>query len=838
MADVTQYPQNYVLTSTEQTKQLNIVLSIDGLPVSFSVSNTYTRIRYGDLGIYYGMPDVVYGALRVRDDVKSYLSFDSGMTLSQRLEPEQGRASISQFSFTLIDKDGYVSQVVSPGGGILNEILGRAVTVRMGYLNNSYPEDYFVVFRGIITNVQIIAGKVNLSIGDANQKRRSATFKVAKTTLVSTITDTQLAIPLNSIVNFYNLIVDEGAVAPNLWTVKPYIKIQDEVIPYGYGAISGTTITALARGGVYARSTSAIAHDLGTECSNAIEVNGHPLNLALRIMLSGWGGSPWKAGVKCTALGLVIDGSVTPAANVIVLPPAIDADIDYGLVIGDRVQITGSTAGNDGTYTITNFGNCEGFSNRLIYISSNLALENPATSVTLSFYSQFDVLPENAGLKLTPNDIDVKTHIKYRDTVFVGTEYFMVLYITSQQTGKSFIESEMYLPIGAYSLTRYGRLSMGYTKPPVAADKLVVLDANNVINPQNIALSRGLNNRKFYNEIQFQYDSTDAGEFQEVIRSVDTDSLNKIGILQLLPINSQGLKAAYGAGILANRICNRLLTRFKQAAYDVQLSTFWNPGTFIEAGDGVVLRDGGYLKLTNFADGSRNLGSQVLEVTDRSIDLKTGQVKLTLTQALGNVLNARYAVISPSSQIAAVGTTTSQIKIKPSYGNTVSESLKWTQLVGIDLLIHDYAFTHVETRTLKGLSSTLPDTLILSSPLSFLPGENYIVDVARYGSNTDSAYNALAKAVYAFTDPTLTVLAGISTTQFTVSLGDLANLPLGATLFIRSSDWSLRSPDVTVIQIISANTIVVSESLGFTPSSGQKIELIGFLDSGGAYRFL
>jgi hypothetical protein len=834
----TQYPDNYVLTTAAQTKQLNIVLCIDGLSTCFSVANTYTRVRYGDAGIYYGTPGVVYGALRLRDDVKSYLSFDSGMTLSQRLEPEQGRASISQFSFTLIDKDGYVSQVVSPGGGLLNEILGRAVTVRMGYLNNSYPEDYFVVFRGIITNVQIVAGKVNLSIGDANQKRRSATFKVAKTTLTSDVNNSQLNIPINSIVNFYDLIVNESPATPNLWSVKPYCIIENEIIPYGFGAISGNTITAYSRGGVYARGTSATAHANGTNVTNGIEINGHPINLALRIMLSGWGGQPWKTGVICTALGLVIDGTVTPAANVIVLPPAIDADIEYGLVVGDRVQISGSTAGNDGTYTITAFGTCEGFTNRLIYLSANLAIENPASSVTLSFYSQFDVLPDNAGLALTPNDVDVKTHIKYRDTVFVGTEYFMVLYITSQQTGKAFIESELYLPMGAYSLTRYGRLSMGYTKPPIAADKLIVLDANNVINPQNISVSRGLNNRKFYNEIQFQYDATDAGNFQEVVRSVDTDSLSKIGILQLLPIASQGLKAQYGGGILANRICNRLLTRFRQAAFDVQLSTFWNPGTFIEAGDGVVLRDGGYLHLTNFANGTRNLGSQVLEVTDRTIDLKTGQVKLTLTSALGNILDARYAVVSPSSQISAEGTTTSQVKIKPSYGNTVDEALKWTQLVGIDLLIHDYTFSQVETRTLIGISSTQPDTLLLSSPLSFLPGEDYIIDVARYGSGTDATYNSLAKAVYCFIDPTLSVLAGLSTTQFTVSLSDLSKLSLGASLFIRSNDWSLKSPDVKVSEIMSPNTIVVSESLGFIPSSGQKIELVGFLDGGGAYRYI
>jgi hypothetical protein len=834
MAGFTEYPTNYQLFTSQQSKQLNVAFEIEGLPFVFGVQNTYTKVRYGDPNTFYGQTGLVYGALRVLDNSRPYLMFDSGLTLSQRLEPEQGRGSISQMSLSLIDKDGFVSQVISPGGGILDEILGRPVIIRMGYVQTSYPEDYCVIFRGVITQVQIVAGKVNFSIGDANQKTRSATFKAAKALLTSAIDASTLSIPVNNVLNFYDLIIDQSAVTYSQWRVKPYVKVQDELISYGYGAISGSTITGLARG---ARNTTAAPHDLATEASNAVEIQGHPLDVALWIMLSGWGGSPWVADVPAQAFGVVIDLNVTPAFNVICLPAGKNADIDYGLVIGDRVQISGSSNGNDGTYTITAFGSSEGFANRLIYLNQNLNVENPTTA-TLSFYSQFDVLPMNCGLQLTPNDVDIKTFIQYKTQVFNSAEYFMQFYLTNQTVGKSWIEQEIFLPLGAYSLTRYGRLSLGYMKPPIAADKLVVLNANNLVNPEAISVTRGMNNRKFYNQIQYQYDRDDAGNFKTVIRNVDTDSLNRIGILQLLPINSSGLKSAFGGGVLANRVATRLLTRFKKAAYDITVQAQWNPGTFIEAGDGIVLQDNGYLQLTNFATGERDLGTQVLEVTDRTIDLKSGAVRLTLTSGIDNNLNARYGVISPSSQISATGSTASQLKLKKSYGNTGDEIVKWSQLIGSYIEVHSYDYTYREVKRLTGVSQTQPDTVILDSDLSQVPSEDFILDVAPYGSGSDATYNQLVKSVYTSVAPTLTVLTGISTTQFAVSLADFAKVLEGAAIQVRNQNYSLLSPEVTVTQKISPNTIEVSSSLGFTPSSGQRVEIVGFLDTGGAYRLL
>lgn len=835
MPSLTIYPSEYQKFTTQQSKQINVVLLIDGLSFAFGTNFTYTRVRYGDPDIYFGQPGLVYGALKLNQSVKPWLMMGSSLALSQKLEPEQGRASISQFTFQLIDKDGEVSKVVSPGGGYLDEILGRFVQVKVGYVQTSYPEDYWTAFRGMITQVQIVAGRVTLTLGDSNQKKRQATFPKTTTSLSATINNTQTNIPVFSTSDFYDLLSDEGIGNWANWTVQPYIKMQDEWCGYGFGALTATQVTALSRTPTHSRGTIPAAHDIDTEVSTGVQLYDHAITIALKLMLSGWNG-PWKTDQTVTALGTTYDPAVTPAANVIVLPPGINADVDLGLVVGDIVTVAGSTAGNNGTYNITAFGNADGFINRLIYINSNLTLENPAPSVTLSFRSKYDVYPVKAGLKMTPNEVDVKTHEYLRDTYFTGGENLFKLFVSGQKVGKEFIEKECYLPLGAYSLTRYGRMSMGFMKPPLASDNLVFLNYGNIIEPETISIVRGLNLRKWFNQIQYEYDATDDGEFQSVQRNIDSESLTKIGMMQLLPIAASGVRGANG-GILAQRVARRLLSRFKKGAFDIQLKVFWNPGTFIEVGDVVLLRDDGTLHLTNFETGERDLKEQLYEVTDRTLDIKTGQVRLTLTSGLGTLVTDRYGVISPSSRITATSTTTSQIRIKDSYGNVVNEFEKWTPYIGQEVTIHNDNWTTVGTTTLTGINAGDPYVLTLSPPLAFTPGEDFILDIAAYPTSTDPADGNLYKVLFDHVAPSLTVTSGVSNTSFNVSLSDAAKIPPGAVIYVRNTDFSLFSPEVQVTSVVGT-LVTVAEDLGFTPALNQRVELVGFLDGGGPYRML
>lgn len=817
------FPSTYTQLNANKTKLLNLVLEIDGLSTRYSIAPTYSTVTYGMAGLTYGLAGLVYGGNVIDNDTKPYISMESTLTISQRLEPEQGRASISQMSLVLIDKDGEVSNVVSPGGTALPEILGRAVTIRVGYQASGYPDDYYVAYRGIITTVTVQSGRVTLQFGDANQKRRSAVFKLAKETLDTAIIGSPTTI-FTQTDNFYQIGAPGDPVDAN---VKCYLAIEDEVIQYGQILTPGQ-ITAITRG---QRGTVAADHAAGVDIQNTIQLEGHPMTLALKIMLSGWNG-PYLSGETFQALGT--NGSVA-VTNGILLEADKDADLDYGLTVGDTVIVTDPSLVQT-SYTITAIEDGQGRQNRVLRTSTPTPSVPVATGYTLAFRSQFDTLPVLAGLKLSPRDVDVAGHLELKNTDLVDAAYYMQLYVQSQQVGKEFIEQQLYLPIGCYSLTRFGRLSVNITKTPLASSLLQFLTVDNILDPEQITEVRGMNTRKFFNEIQYNFDQADDGRYLSVRRSLDTTSLNQIGILQLLPISSNGLKTAFGADTLIATISTRLLDRYKRAAYEIKVKTNFETGSLIEVGDVVALYDNGTLHLTNFFTGERDLGTTLFEVIDRSLDVKTGVVSLGLISGQFGSASDRFGTISPSS-IVTTGSTTTTIRISPSYGAALEE-LKWEDYIGQQIMVRNDDWTSVQYATLDSIDTvTSPVGLVVSPALSVAPSSGYKVEVPEYPTSANPKVNQLYKVIHCFCDPTVPLTGGSGQYAFTVSAGNIGKFLVNAIVKIRDATWTSVSPEVKIVAVdAGTNTVTVDNALGFTPTSSYYADLVGFADGGAGYR--
>ena len=209
---------------------------------------------------------------------------------------------------------------------------------------------------------------------------------------------------------------------------------------------------------------------------------------------------------------------------------------------------------------------------------------------------------------------------------------------------------------------------MKLTLPPIAGQKIPVLDNTNILEPASIKVERQLNNRRFFNNVQYKYDIDDAGDFTNIKNYLDSDSLNIIGASSQLPINSLGLKTDLGASNFTDRRGIQLLNRYKDAAYEISsVKVNWGTGSQIEAGDVVIFKDEGKLQISNLATGERDLGVQRFEIIDRQIDIKSGNVTLRLLSNLGYQVTDRFAVISPTSRVAATGSTNDRIKIVDSF---------------------------------------------------------------------------------------------------------------------------------------------------------------------------
>lgn len=838
-------PAKFLIYNALNTKNLVVVVDIDGLDL-FTSDSVVRYLQYGDPYVYgdpitYGQVLVPLGSRSGERGVQSLLSLDGGsITISQRLEPEQGRGSISTISMSFIDKDGYMTRACA-SGPIVDEILGKQVRVFIGYKETAYPDDYFIVWRGRVGQVNFDTTKCTLQFVDPNVVRRQQVFFTAQTTLNGAINDSTTTIPVASNSDFYEKILGpDGTYDQN---VKLFIKIDDEYMQYqqtghendGFGTNQFLHVLRGATSGAapnvpLVTPQAAAAHDDGATVDSFLEISGNCMEMALKIMMSGWNG-PYLSDQSISQL----------ESNKITLPAGVDAIRDLGITIDDWFTISSDAVpGNNISGQVTGFEDIAGQTNRVLLTNKSFAFSTSGGAV-LAIRSQYDVWPDSAGCRLPGWEVDVNQFQYYKNTFLNGSVNSYRFLISSPDAGKTFIENQILLPVGAYSLTRQGKISVGLTKPPIADQRTQILSISNVVDPQQIKVQRGVNNRKFFNEITWAYDFDDGGAQNSTVQTLDTDSLNVIGISAVLPITANGGRTDLGFETLIVDRNTLLLNRYKRGSVLIDIKTTLGVGNQIEVGDIIVINDAGTLKIPNFTTGERNIGVQLYEVINRTLDFAGSQTTLQVEGGTGAEITDRYGTVSPSSKLTA-DSTASRIVIKGSFGELFpgQEYLKWTAYIGLKVRVHDINYTNVDTVTFVSFDSTNNFAMNVSPALSFTPAVDYIVDICEYPDNTDDTDQSLYKLIHAFLDPSIAITSGVDHFSFNVSSGDIGRFMVGYPIAVHNLNWSLSAGISTDIKIVSASgtLVTVDTDLGFTPTSAMKAELLGFKDLGQPYRLV
>jgi hypothetical protein len=321
------------------------------------------------------------------------------------------------------------------------------------------------------------------------------------------------------------------------------------------------------------------------------------------------------------------------------------------------------------------------------------------------------------------------------------------------------------------------------------------------------------------------------------------DSLSIIGISEVLPIDGLGIKTALGSvSLLADR-ANNLLTRYKYGAAIIELTCNWEIGVQIEAGDIVALQDNGQLQISNFDTGQRNLGTQLFEVVNRDLDVKSANCKLQLIAGIGLQYTDRYGVISPSSVV--VSGSPSELIIQDSFGAQYpgNEMQKWINFMNQPINLHDADYVNVYSTTITGFSPTNNYQMFISGFGSGPAPSTYaglIMDIPPYPNTTNKLTDSMYKNIFAYFSPTVSIVTGISETQFTVASGDVGRFFVGSICRVSSVDFSVWSGDTTeyVVGSITGTTITLTKPLPFTPAAGYIVTGIGFPDLTGTYRYI
>lgn len=850
----TNYPAKYLEYNKQLSKQLAIVMIIEGIPYTFAISDTYEIIKWGTAGLVWGTPGLVWGGLKKIGGpngvggVKAYIVLDPAMTIQQRIEPEQGRGNIGTITMTLIDKNGEISFMIAPGN-MVNEIMtSKQTTIYIGFQQTSFPQDYVILYRGYITSLDTPPSVVRFQISDGTMKSRQPICDTPSTNLDDSIDDTQTTIPVLNTEGFYEHILGpDGNYSDRVHT---YLKVEDEIMEYGPGGITSPTTFTVTRGVL---GTTAVAHDIDAPVSNAFQIGedapsaGINFMLAcLQLMLSGWNG-PCENGLDLTSCGLDL-GNLNGFVLGLEGGLQMDAFLTLGLTVGDYYYVNGaSNPANDIQGRITGFLQDDNGFTSIVLIDTPFDSYEFPTDAVISFRSQYDVLPVVAGSKCRMRDVDAVTWEQIRKNYFQSSIYDIAMYYDAPVFVKDTISQDFMLPMGCYQISRFGRISVSVTKPPLpgSGQSIVQLDFTNVLDPDKIHVTRSTNNRCFYNQVSYEFDfSPVTGNFSTIAYFLNLISSDNFNQVLTLPIQAKALHSTFGSGSVANQRGRALLTRYQNVAIILELTVNWSVGSLIEVSDIVLIVDNGKLQIMNFATGKRNLGSQLFEVIDRTYNVTQGNVKLKVLSGLGFDINSRFGLISPSTNLAA-GSTVTSLRLMPSYGQASisGEIAKWTPYFGMPIVVHNVDYTDVGEAILIGIDPVDPTALQISTGLGFTPGVGYILEIANYPTGTDKSENSQYKALYTYLTPTIAITSGASATQFDIGIGNVPLLTVGNTVIVRKADWSAYSQEV-ILTDVTGTTLTVDPALKdavtnapITPDNSWVLEGIGFHDHTGYYRY-
>lgn len=789
--------------------QQQIVLKIDGFTECFGAVSVEEVVK---IGSEISIGEFTIGGLQEVPGSLDYISLEGTTSqITSQVNIEDGLPnSISRFQIKMIDKDASLSELFRPGNKV-DDMLGLEAQVYITFQGASFPEDATRIFIGIIDSIDFPPGEVSLSISSPEKFRQNEAFLKYTDKLDGAIGTGDTTITVDTTANF----IEPSDV------LQSYIKIEDELMEVS--SLTSTTFT-VTRGQL---GTTAAAASDNAEVESFYRLQGKPIDLALKLMISD-GDEFYAEDLTATAFN-----QISPTENVtnaIFFPTYNNVEDDLGIVEGDFLTVTGAdNPANDVTdAVISGFGTSG--SGSYIVVNTTLTTDTDQ-SATVKIRSKYDTL--NTGFGINPKFIDIP---QFENIASTNPAFFedYDLYVKDTVDGEDFISSKILFPSGILSTIRKGRTSAVFLAPPVVTNLAPVLDETNIEKPDRIILKRSIN-ENFYSAIVYKFnesvleDKFLAGEIRQSVESTQRIKVpNKV-----LTIEAPGLRDTAAARTLLQNVSERLLQRYRFGAESMEVNVNYRDSFNLDLRDAVVF-NGTNLSIANTKNGSRNLEAKVFQIFNRSINLKTGEVKLKLVDSIYDT-NGRYIVIAPSSLIGS-GATTTKLPLKRSFSTSEldEENEKWQRLIGERIRIRSADFTYNEETTFKGFAEGFLNTMDIEA-VGLAPSEDYIVEPADY-DETSSSVNFLTKAIHGSFNRQVSVVSGISSTQFTVSAPDAAELTEETEIRIHSEDYTLDSGNVEITDI--TGTTITVEDMGFTPSSTDFVDRIGYTDGGDPYLYL
>lgn len=843
---------NLVPLSQQSNPVANLILEIDGIDYVFGAIDVERVWRVGDPGIEVGMEGLYVGGVFKHPYSKPVIDMKlSTKEIAQQLQIDSGgTGSVPTIRVALADENGELTELFR-SGNVIKDLLGARARCYHAFKGGSHPEDSYRLVAGVIDDIEYLQNHIVVTVSHPIKLEDIGIFAPIATKLSAAAGDSESVISVERSAHFLRgvhagLEFDPDAV--ELWT---YLKIGDEVMSYidQSPQLDGSGVfTVYERG---ALGTIAASHDAGDDVESFYRLSGPSIYLMLSILLSGGEDVFERDPVEITAFNVL---SPTTTKQNSILFEGIDLVEDYGLVVGDKIYVTGSAHAENNTLIfgevhdpkiIQEIGYNELGSYVVVSSPSNLVDEIGAGAQAF-FQSQFDILP--FGCALTGIEVDIQKFLEIQ--ALSGQDFHsLTFYLQEETNARDFIEEQICKPNGLAQIPVKGKISLTDNRQPLTNANTQVIDKSNIEekSAQNIAVKRSVNSN-FYNTIlwKYHYDEIE-NEPTQITPYISASSFSRIkrGI-RPLTIEAKGVRRGEGTEVKIESISKSRLARYQYGADQFDVEVAWAVGVATEIGDAVIFNGAG-LNVANSRFGNRFGLPRMMIVTNRRFSF-SGRVKLTLLDS-EFVFNGRFGVILPSSLIVGAESRT-RIKLQGIIGDTpTSESEKWNRYMGEQVLIRSHDWTFQKLTRIRGFDPINPRIAIIdeidediTAPLIatrlYLDVPNYDEENAREG--------AIYKSVGVFMNKRRYVDSpGSDSYRFLIDPIDADDFLVDLYVGVHPVDYAddkyhesqiLAKTTIEVSPGIFKTEIRVADEFLFPVESGHAIDLIGFKDGGMPYR--
>ena len=622
---------------------------------------------------------------------------------------------------------------------------------------------------------------------------------------------------IDTIINVNSTVGLYGA----LDSLSTYYRVNDELVEVT--SIISETQAEVVRGQL---NTLSVPHENESECESFYRLQGKPLDLSLKIMLSEEGNEYFSSDDVPKSVNFI--SRTEQLANTIIFD-YYDIKEKTGLVVGDTFQL--DTTLNTNTYTIRGFGQLE-TGDSFIETFETLVTENEYLG-TFKYKSKYNVLP--TGLGMISNEVDIEEFENLKASF--GSNFIDYdLYIKdSIDDMKTYMDSELFFPQGLYSIPRKARSSVKFVVPPFSSDILPTLDNNTITNITKIKQRRSVH-KYLYNTYvwRFNQDSLE-DKFLTGKVVINNTSVQRIKVgKKQLKIESTGLRSNVETFNLVNNLSQRLIDKYSLApTYFEGVEVNYKTGYAVEVGD-IIEAFPSETKTRDLRTGSSQR-SKLYEVTNKSLNVKTGKIKLSLISSAFEI-ESRYVVVSLSSRVVT-GSTDTRLIIEPinDLGRFRSPTSQWEIFRGKNIRVRSKDYLDDDTVTFE-IDPTNNAALILDTPLSFTPSAGYIVEVPDY-NDTDAGIDSEYKLQFGYNTTRVTITSVTDAKTFDVDLPD--NLVVPSLIYVHSDDYlETSSSELIRIESIVGNTVTLESDLPFTPQINHIVDRSNFKDDGFPYTFI